>query len=419
MSLKSKIINNRRIDKFVNLLGHTINTAFWLSPAIGSIYSYTNDLHMGITIVSGVVQLFLTGLHGALLSENNKPNWGYPIKKLLKSIPNKILNNKYRDLIIQQRMGSFSESDIVNIAQHYLYAPQLSKIESFPYMFGAEIIKEDWYELPNMKEFNKLLRNYEFNDREKSIMQKVRQEHMLHSHLFITEHKKDNSDIAEAYMKRTKFILQQPYTLKEKDYEEITKYFKNPHNDIDINFFLTHENIIADWKYLKSIFLKTYLVENNFYYSVINVLDNKPKDRSDTSMSAKQLSKEDNKILPSVESIIGEETHSVISNPLLFNHLPVYNADKWETLKENFNYLNKSVYIEEFNKQLLESLPVLIAHDKKINSLKSKKAKDETKKYLTSILDILIELSNGYIESLELSRTKDLKVLHKYNKMAK
>lgn len=416
MSLKSNIVKNRRIDKFVGLLGNTINTLFWLSPAIGGIYNYSNEGHLALTILAGVAQLGLTGLQINMLGENHSPNWGYPIKKLFKSIPNNILNNKYRDLIIQHRVGGFNESDIEDIANHYLYSPQLCKIQSYPYVFGTEGLKEEWYELSHLKEIDNILKNYQFSEREEEIMSRVKQEHMKNSHLFILEHTNSDSAQSNAYMKRTQFILQEPYTLKEKDYESIISYFKKPRDSVNIDFFLTHENIRADWKYLKRIFLKTYLVENEFYQSIVNILDGKSEEKHDNTMSAAQKAAE-LKDINSGEKM--EKLNTVLCNETLFNHVPIFYAEKWETIKENFNYLNNSAYIEEFNNELLESLPLLINHDRNLNFLKSEKAKEETKKYLSSILDILIEQSNKHIELLELSRTKDLKILHKYSKMAK
>lgn len=419
MSLRAKIKNNFRIDKFVNLLSGTINLAFWSSPAIVGTYMYNADPGIGVAIIASGIQAVIIGMQiGIFAEEAGSLNIGYPIKKLFKVIPDKILSNRYRDLIVEHRVGEFTESSLVDIANHYLYAPQLYKIQSFPFFFGLDVKKTNWYEIPNLIEFDNVLNSYKFNENEKQKMFDVMQEHMEHSHLFIAEHKNNDSELFDAYMKRTEFVLQKPYILKEKDYKDIIKYFKKPNENVDIHFFLNHHNVVADWKYLKQVFLNTYLVNDDFYREIINLFDHKSEDKYDSIIREKKLTKkikENNKQVHSAQN--GDEDYKSISNTLLFNYTPIYNEDKWKIIKEHFNYLNQTMYIEDFNKELLESLPILINHDKNLNSLKSEKAKEETKRYISSILDILIEQSNKYIESLELSRTKELKVLQKYSKM--
>lgn len=407
--LSTTINNTFRYDKFKNLLSFSANTLIWSLPLVGLTYS---GIENGLSFMSfgfGAIQAL--SVLRAQVSEKSFLTYAPYIKKLINNNSIKLINKINRAFILKHQEKLISQDDTETIAAYYLYAPELSQIQSYLSFPGIESKSNVLY-LEGLKEIYKFIDNYPYNFKNE-INKHVSKEDC---HLDISSIYKNKIHTNE-YLLRINFILKYPYTLKEQDYNGIKSLIKsiinkkstqivNEKRDFLFNF-IQNENLNADWDRLNALFVKNYFVEDDFLLEVKNIIKNKQQ------------------IITSSKVI---ENKNLYEN--LLNYSLAFSGDKLKEIKENYNYINEKLVsdakvfknnfiVKEFFQKLLDILPCIIVHDENIKKFKNSTVIEELKENINSLLDLLIEDSKKIIYDIEAHHIKEMKVMVKYQNMRK
>lgn len=407
--LSTTINNTFRYDKFKNLLSFSANTLIWSLPLVGLTYS---GIENGLSFMSfgfGAIQAL--SVLRAQVSEKSFLTYAPYIKKLINNNSIKLINKINRAFILKHQEKLISQDDTETIAAYYLYAPELSQIQSYLSFPGIESKSNVLY-LEDLKEIYKFIDNYPYNFKNEINKHVSKKD----CHLDISSIYKNKIHTNE-YLLRINFILKYPYTLKEQDYNGIKSLIKsiinkkstqivNEKRDFLFNF-IQNENLNADWDRLNALFVKNYFVEDDFLLEVKNIIKNKQQ------------------IITSSKVI---ENKNLYEN--LLNYSLAFSGDKLKEIKENYNYINEklvsdakvfknNVIVKEFFQKLLDILPCIIVHDENIKKFKNSTVIEELKENINSLLDLLIEDSKKIIYDIEAHHIKEMKVMVKYQNMRK
>lgn len=409
IDLPTTINNAFRNNKFKNLLSFSANALIWSLPLVGFAYSSMGDklvfMSFGIGAIQGISFL------GAQVSEKSFLTYAPYIKKSINNSGVKLINKINREFILKHKEKLISKEDIATIASYYLYAPEMSQLQSYVCFPGIENKSNVLY-LKDLKEIYTFIDKYTYNfenEINKHMNEKER-------HLNISSIYKDEIHTNE-YLLRINFILKYPYTLREQDYNGIEKLIKsiinksstrivNEKRDFLLNF-IQNKNLSANWDRLNALFVKNYVIKDDFLLKLRDIIKNKQQ------------------VIINNRAIENEKLYEN-----LLNYSLAFSGEKLKEIKQNYDYINEriisdakdfksNVLIKEFSQKLLDILPCVITHDENIKKFKSSTIIEQLKENINSLLDLLIEDSKKIIYDIEAHHIKEIKVMAKYENMKK